>query len=383
MKIRQNQGRVVHSPLSFIFQVVEMGGSLLQKYDTTSASFVPNRSLTPLVLRPQLIISDPDGTIATADYVANMVNAAWTVTLTAGGSSSLLPATNGTSKNYEFDTSTKHLVLFRNVQPQEVLTLKFSADYIDQRRGEVHHFEWTRDCSTEAQTEMNVTLDAGRWRGNVRLLPMKNWGKFGIPVQLKNGGIAVPDTMAAYQWQWWDKTAKTWSEDFTEQAWLVSGERTKEIMVDQDYIQSVVLRVKATFDGNASTTQYFVTRLCRWYGQFDYDVEFLTGKYVFKDTSMVVLNAWVANARGIISRPCRFFDIELFFAIGADGFESVGYGEEAIIRRKDLQTGQPTAGMLCRELSAYTAVCDDDGNPISDDEENVIFAQFPTKSREV
>lgn len=383
MKIRQNQGRVVHSPLSFIFQVVEMGGSLLQKYDTTSASFVPNRNLTPLVLRPQLIVSDPDGTIATADYIAKVVNAVWTVTLTADGRSSVLPAATGATKNYEFITSTKQLVLFRNVQPQEVLNLKFTADYIDHRRGEVHHFEWTRDCATEAQTDMNVMLDAGQWRGNVRLVPMKHWGQFGIPVQLKNGTNNIPDAKATYQWQWWNKAARAWSEDFSEQAWLVCGEQTREIVLDQDFIQNLVLRVKATAFGEDSTTQYFVTRLRRWYGQFDYDVEFLTGKYIFKDTKMVTLNAWVANGRGIINNPCRYFDMELFFAIGTEDFESVGYGEEAIIRRNDLQDGQPLAGMLCRELSAFMAICEDDGTPIGDDDGNIVFAQFPTKSREV
>lgn len=385
MKIRKNNGRVVYSSLSFLFQVVELGGSLLQKYDTTSSSFIPNRGLTPILLQPQLIISDPDGVVATADYVTHMVNVSWTVTLIAAGSSSTLPATANGAANYTIDATTKKLTLKRNVQPQEVIHIKFSGDYIDRRRtpNEVHHFEWEKDASTEAQTDMNITLDAGKWHRSVRLVPMKHWGQFGIPMQLKNGPEDVPDNKAAYQWQWWNKDSKVWSEDFSEQAWLVSGESTKEIIVDQDFIQDVVLRMKATAFGDNDTTRYFVTRLRRWYGQFDYDVEFLAGKYIFHDTNMVVLNAWVATAKGVINSPCKYFDMELFFSIGAGAFESVGYGEEAIIRRNDLQTGQPQAGILCRELSAYMAIADDDDYVLTDDDGTPIFAQFPTKSREV
>ena len=154
-------------------------------------------------------------------------------------------------------------------------------------------------------------------------------------------------------------------------------------MVDQDFIQKLVLRVRATAFGNNATTQYWTTRLRRWYGQFDYDVEFLRGKYIFHDSNVVVLNAWVANGKGQISNPCKYFDLELFFAVGAGDFESAGYGEEATIRRSDLQSGQPKAGILCRELSAYRALADDDGKVLCLDNGTPLFAQFPTKSREV
>ena len=230
---------------------------------------------------------------------------------------------------------------------------------------------------------MNVTLDSGRWRHNVHLLPMKHWGQFGIPVQLRNGKDTIPDARCAYQWQWWNENTRNWSEDFSEQPWLVRGEKSKEIVVDQDFIQKLILRVKATAFGNSATTQYWTTRLRRWYGQFDYDVEFLRGKYIFHDSNIVVLNAWVATNKGQLSTPCKYFDIELLFAIGANGFESVGYGVEATIQRSDLQTGQPRAGILVRELSAMRAIALDDGSMLCDDDGRPIFAQFPTKSREV
>ena len=383
MKLKKNTGRVVYSPLSYIFQVLEMGGSAMQKYDATTSSFIPNRQATPLVLLPSLIISDPDRIVATADYVTQMKGVAWTLTINDGTSTVPLPATSSGTTNYIIDPTTHKLTVKTNLYPGGVIHVKFFGKYIDTRRNEVQEFQWEKDLGCEAQTDMNVTLDAGRWRHNVHLLPMKHWGQFGIPVQLRNGKDAIPDAKCVYQWQWWNESTRSWSEDFSEQPWLVSGKNTKEIVVDQDFIQKLVLRVKATAFGNNATTQYWTTRLRRWYGQFDYDVEFLRGKYIFHDSNIVVLNAWVATAKGQLSNPCKYFDIELFFSIGANGFESVGYGEEAIIQRNDLQQGQPRAGILCRELSAMRAIALDNGSLLCKDDGQPIFAQFPTKSREV
>lgn len=383
MKLKKNTGRVVYSPLSYIFQVLEMGGSAMQKYDATTSSFIPNRQATPLVLLPSLIISDPDGIVATADYVTQMKSVAWTLTINDGTSTVPLPATSSGTTNYIIDPTTHKLTVKTNLYPGGVIHVKFFGKYIDTRRNEVQEFLWEKDLGCEAQTDMNVTLDAGRWRHNVHLLPMKHWGQFGIHVQLRNGKDAIPDAKCVYQWQWWNESTRSWSEDFSEQPWLVRGEKSKEIVVDQDFIQKLVLRVKATAFGNNATTQYWTTRLRRWYGQFDYDVEFLRGKYIFHDSNIVVLNAWVATAKGQLSNPCKYFDIELFFAIGANGFESVGYGEEAIIQRNDLQQGQPRAGILCRELSAMRAIALDNDSLLCTDDGQPIFAQFPTKSREV
>ena len=377
MKIKQTSGHVVHSPLSYSFQMIEKGGSYVQKYDVMSDSYVPNRAITPYVLQPCLIISDPDGTLATADYTSQLVNVSWTMEVVEGAIAALLTVGKA------FSADTKALTIDRNVEPGKILRVSFSADYLDKRRGDVQHFEWEKDIITEAQSDVNLSLDTGRWRSKVRLSPFKNWGQFSIPVQLKHGDDAVADADAVYQWQWWDSDTKAWSEDFSEQPWLVSGEKTKQITVDQDYIQNVLLRVKASHKKAPMMEKYFCTRLRRWYGQFDYDVEFLTGKYVFHDTNMVVLNAWVANRSGNIANISKYFDVELFFAVGNNDFESVGYGEEAIIRRSDLQEGKPSAGMLCRELSAFTAIADDDGNVLTEDDDTPIFAQFPVKTREV
>ena len=383
MKLKKKRGHIVHAALDFAFQMVEQGGSLLQKYDATTSSYIPDRGLTPVVLSPMLYIVDPDGSIPAGDYTTQLVNVKWILTLWRQGSVETLPVSSGASKNWTADTVTKALTLYRNINPGELLYVSFSADYVDKRRNEVHTFKWSKWSSTEAQTDMNVTLDAGKWRRMVKLLPMKKWGKFGIPVQLKNGSENVPDDKCTYQWQWYDRATRAWSEDFSEILWLVRGEKTKEIVIDQDYIQDITLRVKASAFGNAATTQYYVTRIKRWYGQFDYDVSFLAGKYVMRDSSLVSLEAWVANAKGIISNPCRYFDMELFFSENGDEWKSAGYGEEAVINDIKTNDGNPVAGILCRELSAFIPLADENGKILCTEEGIPMTAQFPTKSKEL
>lgn len=383
MRIRKTTGHIVYKPLSYSFTVVELGGSNVQKYDTMSDSYVPNRMLTPYMLQPHLVISSTDNTMVTGDYTSQL-NVTWNLTLVnliTGQETILLGSTAG--ETYTVNAETKALTLSMNVPPSSVLKISLDATYVDRRRHEVQRFAWSTEVITERQSDWNITLDTGRWKSKIRLSPFKHWGQFAIPVQLKHGDNAVDDADAVYQWQWWDTTNRIWSEDFSEQPWLVSGEQTKQLTVDQDFIQNILLRVKAYHVDAPSVVKYFSTRLKRWYGQYDYDVEFLTGKYIFRDTDMVVLNAWVANRRGNISSVTKYFDVELFFATGDEDLRHVAYGEEAIVKDSRLSEGSPSAGILCRELSAMRALALDDEKVLCLDDGTPLFAQFPVKTREV
>lgn len=377
MKIKKTSGHVLYRPLNYTFQMVQLGGSPVQKFDTVSSQYIPDRELTPLVLLPELVIKDPEGIMPSGVYTANMVNVSWVLTLNAGGSQSPLA-----TDQYAVDPASKQLTLYRNITPAETLEVTFDADYLDNRRGDVTHFHWSQVIITEAQTNTNVSLDTGRWHSKANLSPFKNWGTITIPVQLVYGDTNVPDDQAAYQWQHWIEDTKTWSEDFSDCAWYVDGKDAKELKVEQDYIQNVLLRVKAVAFANEDTTQFFCCRLRRWYGQYEEEVDLLTGKYIYPDTTKVIIEAQVANRQGIISNPQEYFDMELFFGIGGD-MESVGYGTRAEINRHDLQTGEPSAGVLCREKSAYLPLLCGDGNALAVDGDKILCVQIPTSSRDI
>ena len=372
-KIRQHQGHILHATLETIFQMVELGGSYVQKYDAMTRTFEPDRTLTPFVIRPQLFIIDKEGYYSAVDYAYKLINVAWTLTLKNGSSQTALSNTH-----YTIDAVSKQLTLRYNVQVGMVLSLSFSADFLDNRRNEVHHFSWDRDITSLPQTAANISLEHGQWPSKLRLSPFKNWGEFQLPVQLKNGNKDVPDTSANYEWQWWNKETKSWESDMSECSWYVSGAKTKAITVSQDYIQNVLLRVRCFPLSSQEDVQTFVIRLRRWYGQYEEDVEFLTGKYVFNDTNLVAIEGKVTNRQGNISNIPAYFDCQLFFAVGDEKLERVAIGSEAIIKRTDLQKGRPRAGILVRELTAFMPLATPNGEILVDGEGNALFAQFPS-----
>ena len=153
-KIRQHQGHILHATLETIFQMVELGGSYVQKYDAMTRTFEPDRTLTPFVIRPQLFIIDKEGYYSAVDYAYKLINVAWTLTLKNGSSQTALSNTH-----YTIDAVSKQLTLRYNVQVGIVLSLSFSADFLDDRRNEVHHFSWNRDITSLPQTAANISLD--------------------------------------------------------------------------------------------------------------------------------------------------------------------------------------------------------------------------------
>lgn len=374
--IKKNQGRVVHSPLNYIFQMVEQGGSPVQKYDTLTKSWVPNRAVVPYRLLPQLLIEDPDGKMAAGDYSAKLVNRSWQLTSRKGGTTQTLTAGNG------YTLTETAILISRNVEPGEVLEVKFSAEYTDTRRSEVQRFTWDTVLTTEAQAMYNISLHAD-FPSKSYLSPFKNRKQFALTVQLKNGDSDVADEDASYQWEWREPGGETWSSDFADALWLIGGEKTKAITVEQDYIQDILLRCTAQAGDKEDTRREYVTRLKRWYGMYNEDVMFVTGKYIFPDSKLVALEGKVTNARGNIQNPEAYFDMELFFAVGEEELSHVGYGTEVIVRRPDLQTGIPSAAILVREMSAFMPVADDSGYALTDDDGFVLTAQFPTTEREV
>ena len=109
-------------------------------------------------------------------------------------------------------------------------------------------------------------------------------------------------------------------------------------------------------------------------------MDFLTGKYVFSDSTLVKLQGKVSKAAGgDITNPAQYFDMVLFFAVGNEELAPVAYGEEATIERDDLQDGEPRAGILVRERTCFLPIADAAGKILSDDT-TILFAQIPTTS---
>ncbi len=376
MKIRKTQGRLVHSPLSYAFQMLELGGSYIQKYNTVEQAYVPDRTLTPYLLKPQLTLSDPDGLIPTGDYTSRLVNVIWTLKSYAGETVSTLVA--GT--DYTVNSDTHALAFSKNILPDNLVHVSFKADYTDTRRTEVQHFTWEKDLTTIGEATWNPSLRIDV-PSKMDLSPFKNRGQFAINAQLANGDTDLSDDQCVYQWQKFDGEA--WVDIEDSDLWYVDGKDTQSITIDQDYLQRATLRCLAYAKDNADNKLTATTLLRRWYGQWDERIDLTQGRYVFaNDTAPVVGHATVTNRQGDIANPERYFEIEIFVARKYTGWESVGYGVDASVQRTDLPDADPKFGVLVREWSAFVPIEMPDGSWLAGDDGEIIVAQFPTSERE-
>lgn len=205
MKMKSDGARVIHAPLSFAFSVIEEGGSSIQKYDTISLSYSPNRAITPYVLRPQLIVTDPDKLLVTGDYASQMtVN--WTLQLYKDHrlTNILIAGTD-----YDIDDKAKTLTIKRNNAIDEVLSIDFIGTYSNPNSGDVSSFRWHKDLSAQAETAMNINIEL-RCPPKLDFSAFKNYGQFPIEAVLRNGDTELTAEQTGWKWLTLDDAKKNW-----------------------------------------------------------------------------------------------------------------------------------------------------------------------------
>lgn len=378
MKLKVTGGRVVHSPLSYSFNMLELGGSYIQKYDAVSGTFIPDRTLTPYTMKPQLVISDPDGNIPAGEYSSALVNVLWKVTLYKNG--------KGTSLSVGIDytvDSLNALMVLRNVAVDETVSVEFSADYLNKIRSETAHFTWNKTLSTMEETSVNLSLEV-RAPHKMDFSPFKKYGKFPIEAVLRNGSDVVDEDKCVYKWQTFDESDKAWREiDDTADLWYVEGKDSSRIVVDQDFLQHTMLRIKAYPRAYPSNILSDAILLRRWYGQWEDTPQFMYAKFLQQGMRKTAVSVKITNRQGDISNPFKFFDVELFYRSSPQAqWESMGNVTEAVVDGEKL-TANHEVGDICRELSAFQRILMSDGTELQDAAGLPITAQFPTSGKEV
>jgi hypothetical protein len=377
MRLKSTGGKVVHAPLSFAFNMLELGGSYIQKYNTVFGTYEPNRSVAPYMLKPQLVISDPENNIPSGDYASFLTNVLWTLTIYKNGIGSKL--TKGT--DYTVDT-TNALTFSKNVSTDEIVTVDFGADYLNKTRGEVSHFTWSRSISTMAETEMNINITV-KASSKINFSPFKKFGQFPIEAVLKNGDTELDTSQCTFHWQVFDDTTKKWIDIQDEELWYVSGKDTSTLVVDQDYLQHEIIRVTAFPVADKDKQDSEALLLRRRYGQWEDTPQFAYAKFIMKDMQQALAKVKVTNRQGDIQDPTLYFDIEILYRESPSAsWKSIAYGTEAFIQRDQMTTNHEV-GDICREKTAYLPIELQDGSILVDETGLPLVAQFPISEREV
>lgn len=390
MKLKKTQGYRLHSPLSYAFSMIESGGSYVQKYNSMEKEYTPDREVTPFLLKPQLMITDPDGALPDGDYTTKLVSVKWTVERYINGVRQETPScTEDTASHtldyagiYSIDTETHSLTYKANTATSEVVNISFSAYYVDNRRTpqQTQHFGWSRSltCITENPTNVEVSLDIP---SKLNLSPFKNRGTFPITATVRNGSAEVDPANCTYTWRFFDEDTKSWLAvgDYEDELpWYAEGCSSSAMQVEQDFIGRIRIRCEVTLKDVEGTYLSPVSLLRRWYGQYDESLDITQGKYIYDDSTQAQAEVTVENRQGVIASPCLYFDISIYYPDASGTMRCVSNTTSATVEKSDFNEVQHAFGMAVRELTPYIPIADENGAVLCDSGGRPFFAQFPT-----
>lgn len=268
---------IIYSPLHLAYGInVDGLAADVQLYDLNESTYAPDYSVVPLVLRPWLSITDPDGYYS--DGPVEIANPKWyiveeeTVTGTDSGGNPTTTKqekkTEVTSDGTRFEITAPGsidagvLKLKQNLTAGSTLNLLFCGEFADERLGQLRKIEipYCVRCENVAQKPI-LSLDMPRlmfWNYIFDTDPVIT-----ITPSLRIGTTAVPAAHREYVWEVWRPSQNIWSEvdDTTTYADAdldyeieVAADKTSAT-VDRSLIQDeLFLRVRAKYDpfGNPS-----------------------------------------------------------------------------------------------------------------------------------
>ena len=374
--MKKKEGHLIYLPLDKLFTMAELFGSPLQKYDAVTGEYSADRTLTPFTLQPQFSVSDKEGVLS-GDHTGDLVNCVWEVSARVGNASPV----RGT--HYTVNDVTHALTLNFNLDPDTTGYVRFTADYVDRKRKDVLKVAWEKTLSCVSATEWKVTLGT-EWQMRTDLIPWKDRGVFPINVQLRNGETDITDASAVYIWEIYE--GSSWrvvdpSRDF----WCRGGVNTKQLTIEQKYVQRILIRCKAWPLGMTSELQVQAFLLRRFYGSYDDDLDILEGSYIFPETSRAVAEAYVVNrSGGRIANPEQYFDIEILYNKGYGSWWHVAHGVRGEVPRSMFPvdtTMRVQFGEVTRELSALLPIAID-GSILTMDGD-IVVGQYPVTERNI
>lgn len=237
---------IVYDPLNISTTMVVRGGSLTQTHCAETGEYIPDRSLTPLVIRPEVYVNDPNGIMANGkvsltgilwyeipqDMVGQITDSSYLT-----GELSRYLITNQTDGYSVAQDGT--LTVTKNIPYLEPKVLVFTASYPDTRSGKILRIQATATLSTLSLTEAaSLTLDKP---ASFVFNPISDSGVRSIKALFLLGGKA-PDASRCKLAYWWYKTtggAET-LVDSEEDLFYVSGQGTDTLTIDPRYVDGQI-----------------------------------------------------------------------------------------------------------------------------------------------
>lgn len=191
-----------YRPLRFSKSVSLVGSvPATQTYDAEQAEgdrYSPDYTITPATIQPSLGVIDPDEILVNGKINALLTNITWSEI--EDGIEKVIDVSN---KQYDLvltGDNAGRILVKRNATPGSLLTLKFSADFLDPRTSQVSHFELTYPikCKNATLSQPVVLLDAS----DVSFYnPLRDPASQTINAKLLLGSQPCPEANRQFVWE--------------------------------------------------------------------------------------------------------------------------------------------------------------------------------------
>lgn len=183
-----------------VYRSISVGDSVpdRQVFSVCSGNYTPDYTMTPLCLEAAVSIIDKDMVLPAGSVNHKLANIKWHETI--NGTERLIPTTDAGYTIYGDGTANAGRILVKkNVEPQKPLTLRFEADFIDTRTGQLHHIALSHIIRTKAEEAMPVLeLDTAP---TVLYNPVRHPDRQTIVARLTIGGSVVPAASRIFVWE--------------------------------------------------------------------------------------------------------------------------------------------------------------------------------------
>lgn len=335
-----------YKPLDKSVSLRIVSGSAMQQYNATTGEYVPDHTLVPLVIQPDVYITDPDGVIAAGLKNAQITDVAWYEGSVAEANSL------ATNASYTIDTSASatrgRLTVKRNIPEGEQLTLVFTAKFLDTRTGYGIPLEGRIQLGVSQAVEESIPRLLSSFPAGARLYPTTGQQGLKINCRLVAGGAEL---QPSFKW-----------EGYAEGAWgtISAADGYKGTATGTLWIPKAQLgrqsryRCTATWQGKAYTAEHTVGIS---YENYWADIIVPGDGEVSPASASVTVRAEVKNNRGTIENPSRYFLIEWFDQNGT----KLGTGETLTIQKSKYASSEFFVDLKVSEVYGGTTSTPDPG----------------------
>lgn len=374
--ILTDEGNIIYEPLITLFEVDIVGGSPTQRQNTMTNEYEPDRSLFPVALKPRLQVTDHNITEGqqTADRTSSLSVNWYTV---SNDTETPITATTG---NYA--VSGKNLIISANVTAGSVVHLRLRAQFVNPNTNDVIHFVEDYTLSTETYIAFNPAVSINLPNYSV-ISPFKLTAgqQRVVTARLMAGGTDIStDTHARFLWEKMEAGA---FRAITATDVEVASINGRTMVLNLECVGHVTYRLTGWHTDYAQERRSVVMTLHRQLSGYSVDMRIFSGKLLMTNITESAAEAIVRVNSNEINNPLDFFRFHWRFFRQpyrqAEGYNCLGYGVRAIAPRSLSgydKTRIPTFQMEYQPLTEYQLLTDDNGDPITDDNDELVIGQL-------